>query len=201
MSLPISIKQKACEGLLHFKPKKTLARELGISLGAVRDWAIFIENDNFEWVTSTMLPRDPDRREKAVVAWFANSSLGYAEIARRFGIRPSSLFTAVVNRLNQLPVMLRPKRKRSWEPPEAPSLGKLKMTFDKLSDIPSDRPLTERERKALFNELKKAREEEKARLVCAQCLLEVGMESCKDELKKKLMKQQLEQINAALASL
>lgn len=44
--------------------------------------------------------------------------------------------------------------------------------------------MTERERKALFNVLKNAREEEKARLVCAQCLLEVGMESCKDELKK-----------------
>lgn len=113
MSLPISIKQKACEGLLHFKPQKTLARERGISHGAVRDWAIFIENDNFEWVTSTMLPRNPDRLEKAVDTWFENRNLSYTEIARQFGIRPSSLFTAVIHRVNQLPAMLRPKRRRN----------------------------------------------------------------------------------------
>ncbi len=55
------------------------------------------------------------------------------------------------------------------------------MAFEKLSDIPSDRPLNLAERKALMREL----EDAKARLICAESLLEVAVESCKDELKKK----------------
>ena len=37
MHIPIHIKQKACEGLLHFLPKKVLAKELGVSVGSIRD--------------------------------------------------------------------------------------------------------------------------------------------------------------------
>ena len=55
------------------------------------------------------------------------------------------------------------------------------MTIEKLSDIPADRPLTTAERKALFEELKDAQ----TRLACAESLLEVAVENCKDELKKK----------------
>lgn len=55
------------------------------------------------------------------------------------------------------------------------------MAVEKLSDIPADRPLTTAERKALFEELKDA----KARLVCAETLLEVAVESCKAILKKE----------------
>lgn len=45
---------------------------------------------------------------------------------------------------------------------------------------PADRPLTTTERNTLFEELKDA----KARLVCAESLLEVAVESCKDDPKK-----------------
>lgn len=51
MALPIAIKQIACERLFHFHPTKTIARELGISTGAVRDWRIFINKGDFEWIT------------------------------------------------------------------------------------------------------------------------------------------------------
>ena len=44
MSIPVSIKRQACEGLLHSYPKKALARELNISCGTVRDWSIFLLN-------------------------------------------------------------------------------------------------------------------------------------------------------------
>lgn len=71
------------------------------------------------------------------------------------------------------------------------------MAVEKLSDIPADRPLTTAERKALFEELKDA----KTRLVCAESLLEVAVESCKDELQKKELQRQLELTRKALKSL
>ena len=37
MPIPQEVNQQACEELLHFQPKKRLARELGISVGAVQD--------------------------------------------------------------------------------------------------------------------------------------------------------------------
>lgn len=37
MPIPQEVKQQACEELLHFQPNKRLARELGISVGAVQD--------------------------------------------------------------------------------------------------------------------------------------------------------------------
>lgn len=71
------------------------------------------------------------------------------------------------------------------------------MKIDKLSDIPADRPLTLAERKALLKEVQDAR----GRLICAEALLEVAVESCKDEFKKKELQRQLELTREALASL
>ena len=93
--------------------------------------------------------------------------------------------------------MLRPKRIRYWDSIPAQSLGSLKMSIQKLSDIPADRPLTMKERKALFKEI----QEVKGRLICAESLLEVAVESCKDEMKKKELMRQLEQARKVLASL
>lgn len=66
MSIPTSIKQQACEGLLHYYPKKALARELKVSVGSIRDGSILIENNNFDWITTRYMPKDPKRLEKAV---------------------------------------------------------------------------------------------------------------------------------------
>ena len=70
------------------------------------------------------------------------------------------------------------------------------MAINKLSDIPANRPLTLQERKALFREVQEAKD----RLICSEALLEVAVESCKDELKKKELQRQLEQTRQALAS-
>ncbi len=43
MKISVSIKEQACERLLHFHPKKTIARELGISASVVRDWSFFCQ--------------------------------------------------------------------------------------------------------------------------------------------------------------
>lgn len=48
--IPQEIKQQACEGLLHFYPKKRLCRELGISKGSIHAWSIFVEHGFFDWV-------------------------------------------------------------------------------------------------------------------------------------------------------
>ncbi len=71
------------------------------------------------------------------------------------------------------------------------------MAIEKLSDIPADRPLTLAERKALLKEMQDAR----GRLICAESILEVAIEGCKDELKKKELQRQLELTRKALASL
>ena len=41
MHITQEMRQQACEGLLHFTPKKVLARELGLFVGSIRDWAIY----------------------------------------------------------------------------------------------------------------------------------------------------------------
>lgn len=76
--------------------------------------------------------------------------------------------------------MLRPKRIRYWNPQEIKSLGTFTMKFEKLSNISADRPLTLSEQNALLKEMEDAR----GRLICAESLLEVAVDSCKDELKK-----------------
>ena len=57
MSIPLKIRERAFEGLLHGQPKKALARELGISTGAIRDWSIFIQYGFFDWVTKPYVIR------------------------------------------------------------------------------------------------------------------------------------------------
>ena len=52
MQIPKHIREKACEGLLHFLPKKQLAKELGVSKGSIRDWSIYVDNGFFGWRVS-----------------------------------------------------------------------------------------------------------------------------------------------------
>lgn len=117
-------------------------------------------------------------------------------MARLHGIRPSGLYAAIQKDLAKLPEQLRPKRIRFWDEKPADSLGEFKMAIEKLSDIPADRPLTAAERKALFEEVKDA----KARLICAEALLETAIEDCRDEFKKKELKRQLQLTRKALKS-
>lgn len=60
------------------------------------------------------------------------------------------------------------------------------MAIKDLSDIPADRPLTLEKRKALFKEMQDA----KAELICAESMLEVALESCKDPAKKTKIEEQ-----------
>ena len=196
MSIPASIKRQACEGLLHSYPKKSLARELNISCGTVRDWSIFVEHDFFDWVNKPYVGQRKHQLSLAAKYWFDHYPIGYSDVARLFGLRPAGLYAQIQKHIDKLPVKLRPARIRFWDVAPAESNGGFVMAFEKLSDIPSDRPLNLAERKALMRELEDAR----TRLICAESLLEVAVESCKDELKKKELMRQLEQTRKVLAS-
>lgn len=196
MFIPQSIKEQACIGLLHFRPKKELARELNVSVGTIRDWSIYVDNQFFDWITEPHQQLRKAQLHKAVEFWFDAYPIGYSDVARRLGVRPSTLYNHILRRIAKLPDNLKPKRLRFWAPQRTPSIGTFTMKFEKLSDIPADRPLTLAERKALLREMQDTRD----RLICAESLLEVAVESCKDELKKKELMRQLEQTRKALAS-
>ena len=181
MRIPQIVKQRACEGLLQMCPKKQLARELGISKGSLRDWEILIASDNFGWFTSHFQRQDKVLLQQAVEYWMDAYPISYSEVARRFGFRPATLYTSIRRHIDKLPPLLRPKRIRFWDSAPTSFPGDKTMVFEKLSDIPTDRPLTASERKALMREMRDARD----RLICAESLLEVAVESCRDELKKK----------------
>ena len=92
MQMPQAIRQQACEGLLHFAPKKALARELGISKGSVRDSAIYIEHGFFDWIDKPWRARRPELMQKAVDFRFENYLIGYSDVAKRFGIKETIRF-------------------------------------------------------------------------------------------------------------
>ena len=169
------------EGLLHFQSKKGLARELGISVGAVRDWSIYIRYGFFDWIHEPYVAQRKELLYGAVEYWFDQYPIGYTDVAVKFGIRPGTLFSAVRRAVAKLPEQLRPKHIYFWDIRTKSAPGRFRMAIEKLSDIPADRALSTAERKALFEELKDAR----TRLACAESLLEIAEESCRDELKKK----------------
>lgn len=53
-AIPIfqEINQQVYEDLLHFQPRKRLARELGISVRTVRDWSNYIRHGLFDWINN-----------------------------------------------------------------------------------------------------------------------------------------------------
>ena len=182
MHVTQEMRQQACEGLLHFTPKKALARELGVSVGSIRDWAIYIQHGVFDWVDKPWVTRRPELLQSAVNYWFEHYPIGYSDVAKQFGVRPATLFQKIRRTVTKLPEQLRPKRILFWDVKPETSLGTFRMAIEKLSDIPADRPLTLAERKALLKEMQDAR----GRLICAESILEVAIEGCKDELKKRI---------------
>lgn len=180
MQIPRSIKVQACKRLLHYYPVKTLAKELNISHSSVQNWVYFINRGYFDWIDRPWAHRQA-LLDQAVEYWLDNYPIGYADGGKLFGVRASTIFSSIRRRLAKLPENLRPKLIRFWDAVPAKSLGTSRMAITKLSDMPADRPLTTAERKALFEELEDAR----CRLAVSESMLEVAIESCTDELKKK----------------
>ena len=105
MQIPKHIREKACEGLLHFLPKKRLARELGVSEGSIRDWFIYVDNGFFGWVDKPWLNRRTAQLNDAVDYWFEHYPIGCSDVAKSFGVRPATLFNAICRSIAKLPEM------------------------------------------------------------------------------------------------
>lgn len=103
VALPIAIKQIACERLFHFHPIKTIARELGISTGAVRDWRIFINKGDFEWITDQYVTSRTPRIREATQDWMTHYPIGYSDVARWHGVRPSDVYRNIQSYLKKSP--------------------------------------------------------------------------------------------------
>ena len=86
MHITQEMRQQACEGLLHFTPKKALARELGVSVGSIRDWAIYIQHGFFDWVDKPWVTRRPELLQSAVNYWFEHYPIGYSDVAKQFAV-------------------------------------------------------------------------------------------------------------------
>ena len=164
MRMPQEIKQQAYEGLPHFCSKKKFSRELEVSNKAIQDRSIYIDHGYFDWLKEASVGQRKELLHRAV-----NHQTRH--IPRR----------VITRAVAKLPKQLRPGRIHFRDVRTKSASGKFRMAIEKLSDIPADRPLTTTERKALFEELKDAQ----TRLVCAESLLEVAIENCKDELRKK----------------
>ena len=89
------MRQQACEGLLHFTPKKALARELGVSVGSIRDWAIYIQHGFFDWVDNRGSTRRLELLQSAVNYRFEHYHIGYSDVVKQFGVRLATLFQKI----------------------------------------------------------------------------------------------------------
>lgn len=103
MHIPQHIRQQACEGLLHFVPQKTLARQLGVSQGSIRDWEIYVRCGFFDWIDKPWITRRKELLSSAVDYWFENYPIGYTDVAKRFGIRPGTLYGSIKRTVAKLP--------------------------------------------------------------------------------------------------
>lgn len=69
MMISASIKKQACERLLHFHPKKTIAKELGVSPSVVRDWSFFLNRGDFAWISERLVTSRKSLHYQAMQYW------------------------------------------------------------------------------------------------------------------------------------
>lgn len=190
MSLPTHIKFEALELLLQGHSATNISKDLGISRGAVVAWQHFCLVSDFSWLHTTWHRVDHDRITEAINYWIERP-IPYTFVARKFGLRPSDFYRYLHKKITELPDKLKPKVSWFWRQATV-ELGSTQMI-----DIPRDRPLNDREYKALKKEIQEARDQ----LLVAQSTWEVLLEDCQDEVKKKLIESYIERTKKALASL
>lgn len=190
MSLPAHIKFEALELLLQGHSITSISKDLAISRGAVEAWQHFCFANDFSWLRATWHRVDSGRITQAINFWIEHP-VPYTFVARKFGLRTSDFYRHLHKKFNELPDKLKPKVSWFWRQ-ETVELGSYQMI-----DIPRDRPLNDREYKALKKEIQEARDQ----LLVAQSTWEVLLEDCQDEVKKKLIESYIERTKKALASL
>lgn len=194
MAISVSIKQLACERLFHFHPKRTIARELGISTGAVRDWSIFMARGDFAWISERSVMTRKHLHHEAILHWIEHYPIGYSDVARLFGIRPSDLYSKIKRYLANSPSINLPAKIRLWD-----CLGRYEPGDKTMDTSQINKMLKERLAKAQTKE--EIHKEVHDILACYESMFEEVLADCKDELKKKELQRYLDQLKEALQSL
>lgn len=192
MGISVFKKRVACELLLQHYPKKTLARELGVSEGALRDWRIYIEHDNFEWVEKISIQRQTELLNKAARYWYDHYPIGYTEVAKRFGIRPANLYAKVKRHSVKTLCQARLKKYNY-------AYYQLQQDTTSVQDLDS---LLVPGTQLTADLIAKIKEEKRINLLAAKAIYEVLLEEENlDNLKKKELKALLNSVDMELASL
>lgn len=195
MSISITIKQQACERLFHFHPVRTIARELGVSAGAVRDWRIFSARGDFDWISESYVKSRKPRIQQAVMDWLERYPIGYSDVARLHGVRPSDVYREIHAYLERSPSAKLPLKLRYWKR-FGPGAEEGRMT-----------DMQERIRKMVHEQISEAKNEKELKrnleemFVAYECLFEEVLKDCDDELKKKELQLSLDQLREVIASL
>ena len=194
MSISISVKQVACERLLHFHPKKKIARELSVSHGVVRDWSIFVNQGDFDWISERAILTRKLKHHQAILYWIEHYPIGYSDVARHFGVRPSDLYTKIKRYIARSASVSLPAKIRLWD-----CLGRYEGRDSAMDASQIDKMLKERLSKVQTKE--QMQKEMRDILISYESLFEEVMAGDIDELKKKELQRYLDQLKEALQSL
>ena len=193
MKISVSIKEQACERLLHFHPKKTIARELGISASVVRDWSFFVNKGDFAWISERSVLTRKGRHHQAILYWIEHYPIGYSDVARLFGIRPSDLYRKIKRYIARSPSQHLPAKIRLWDCLRWHGTGDAMVDKARIRQMVSERLSKAKTKEQLDKEVNDI-------LITYECLFQEVLSDCKDEVKKKELQLYHEQLKQALAS-
>ena len=174
MSHTTSLKQVAYEALFHFYPKKTLARELGVSPSTVRSWKTFVEHGDYAWVNEPYTTHRHEQLEKAVHYWIDTYPVTYAGVARKFGVRTSELYIRLQKVFDSTFMAHLPAKLRLWNSFEMPTRRENGMDIKQYESMLA-KCKTQKQKDKLFHDI----------LVCYDALFQEVTKDCSDSLKKK----------------
>lgn len=194
MTISVSIKKRACERLLHFHPKRAIAKELGVSPSVVRDWSFFLNRGDFAWISERLVTSRKSLHYQAMQYWIEHYPIGYSDVARLFGIRPSDLYTELKRYIANSPSQSLPAKIRLWDCLRWYGTGDNMVDHNRISKMLKERLSKAKTKEQMDKEVHDI-------LVTYESLFEEVLKDCKDELKKKELQLYLEQLREVLPSL
>ena len=174
MSHTTSLKQVACEALFHFYPKKTLARELGVSPSTVGSWKTFVEHGDYAWVNEPYTTHRHAQLEKAVHYWIDTYPVTYSGVARKFGVRSSELYARLQKVFDSSYTAHLPAKLQLWNTFEVPARRENGMDIKRYESMLAQCK-TQKQKEKMFHDI----------LVCHDALFHELAKDCTDSLKKK----------------
>ncbi|NLB31792.1 MAG: hypothetical protein GX822_09090 [Alcaligenaceae bacterium] len=165
-----------------------------MSAGAVRDWRIFLNKGDFAWISDRNVMSRKPQVLAAVGDWITHYPIGYTDVAKAHGVRPSDVYREIQTYLKESPSAKLPLKLRQWTRfgPDAPEneMNDMQARIHKMVSEQIDSAKNQEELKRNIEEM----------LVTYECLFEEVMQDC-DELKKKELQRYLDQLREVIASL